>query len=247
MNTENPNDTINRLIRDMGARREAARRSHLLFFNIYFPHYVVYPTADFQKEMFTLTEDESISALVVVAFRGSGKSTIMTLSYPLWAVLGRQQAKFVLLLAKTQAQAKQYMRNIEAELEGNDLLKSDLGPFHKEDEWNASSLVIPKYGARITAASMEQGIRGIRHGSHRPDLIILDDIDDLSSVKTLENREKTYQWLKGDVIPLGDRETRLAAIGNLLHDDSMIMRLKAEIGSGAMSGRPSPSTRRSRR
>jgi predicted phage terminase large subunit-like protein len=207
-----------------------------MFFNIYFGNYVKYQTATFQKEMFAITEDKNIKLAVIVAFRGSGKSTIMTLSYPLWAILGEQQKKFVLILSQTQRQARQHLINLRRELESNELLRSDLGPFKEEDEWGSLSLVIPKYNARIMAASTEQSVRGLRHGAHRPDLILCDDIEDLESVKTKEGRDKTHQWLTGDVVPSGDQETRVIVVGNLLHEDSVLMRLKDGIEQKLLDG-----------
>lgn len=183
--------------------------------------------------MFRITEDEEIKLSVVVAFRGSGKSTIMTMSYPLWAILGKQQKKCVVILSQTQQQAKSHMSNVRRELESNDLLRADLGPFREEsDEWGSYSLVIPRFNARLIAASSEQSIRGLRHGAHRPDLIICDDVEDLNSVKTMESRDKTYSWLTGEIIPLGDRNTKIAIVGNLLHEDSLLMRLKQTIEKG---------------
>jgi glycosyltransferase involved in cell wall biosynthesis len=102
------------------------------------------------------------------------------------------------------------------ELESNDLLKADLGPF-QEDEWNANSIVIPKYNARITAASAEQSIRGIKHGQYRPNLIIADDCEDSSSVKTQEGRDKTYDWFTKEILPLGNSKTKIIVIINIMH------------------------------
>ncbi len=180
--------------------------------------------------MFNLTEDKKVKNLYIVAFRGSGKSTIITTSYPIWAILGKQQKKFVLILCQTRNQAKQHMINLKRELESNQLLKNDLGPFQEEsDEWGSSSLVFSNMNARISVASTEQSIRGLRHGAHRPDLIIGDDVEDMASAKTKEGRQKTYDWLKGEVIPTGDRNTKLVIVGNLLHEDSLLMHLKRDI------------------
>ncbi len=221
---------VNRIFNDDNLRRELTKKSHFWFFNIYLADYVKYKTAPFQKEMFAITEDENIKKSVIVAFRDSGKSTIMTLSLPLWAVLGKLQKKYILIISQTQAQAKQHFYNIKSELENNSLLRSDLGPFKdKSSEWGSLSLEIPRFNARISALSTEQSIRGLRHGPHRPDLIICDDIEDLNSVKTREGRNKTYKWLTGDVFLLGSRSTKIINIGNLLHKDSVMMRLKEDI------------------
>lgn len=234
---DGPLATLGVIIRDQSTRRTLTFASHFFFFHVYFSHYVEYPTADFQKEIFSLTEDDSQRVVAITAFRGSAKSTIVSLSYPLWAILGKPQKKFVLLLGQTQAQARQHLKNLKDEIERNELLRKDLGPFEeREDEWHSSSIVLPKLGARITAASTETSVRGIRHGPHRPDLIICDDVEDLQSVKTREGRDKTYQWLMGEVIPSGSPKTRTFLIGNLLHEDCLLKRFKRHLTDGSMGG-----------
>lgn len=230
-----PPDIMEKMFTDRKVRGAITQKSHFLFFHFYFAHYVKYRTARFQRELFSLTEQKE--NLFVVAFRGSAKSTIFTMSYPLWAILGVQQKKFVLIICQTQAQAKQHMMNLRRELEGNQLLKNDLGPFQEESsEWGSFSLVFSKLGARITAVSTEQSIRGLRHNQHRPDLVIGDDLEDLASTKTRESRNKTHQWFTAEVIPAGDRNTRVIVIGNLLHEDSLLMRLREDIETRRVDG-----------
>jgi predicted phage terminase large subunit-like protein len=230
-------EIIDSMIKDHKIRVAITRESHWYFFHLYFAHYVKFPTADFQREIIGLTENEQIKNLFIVAFRSSGKSTFITTSYPLWAILGKQQKKFVLILGQTRNQAKQHMMNLKRELETNELLRRDLGPFQEEsDEWGSTSLVFSNYNARITAISIEQGVRGLRHNEHRPDLIIGDDIEDLASTKTREGRNKIYNWFMGEVIPAGDKNTRFIVVGNLLHEDSFLMRIKNSIEENRMSG-----------
>ncbi len=232
-----PNTLVNKMLKDKLVRTSITKDSFLYFFHFYYAHYVKYETADFQKEIIHHLEYSPTENLYVVAFRGSGKSTMITTAYPIWAILGKQQKKFCVIFCQTRAQAKQHMMNIRTELEGNDVLKKDLGPFQEEsDEWGSYSIVFKKHGARITVASAEQSIRGIRHNQHRPDLIICDDVEDVQSTKTREGRNSTYNWLYGEVIPSGDRKTRLVIVGNLLHEDSLLMRIKEEIAQGRAKG-----------
>ena len=218
-------------------RINLAKASHYWFFHFYFPHYVTFQTAEFHRQIFELTEKEDIGISVITAFRGSGKSTLCTLSYPLWAILGRQGKKFIVILSQTQRQARQYLMNIKRELEQNHLLSSDLGPFKEEpDEWGGFALVIPKYDARIMAASSEQGIRGTRYLQYRPDVIIADDIEDLQSVRTQDSRDKAYDWFKGDIIPSGSPNVKVIIIGNLLHEDGLLRRLQEEIDAEKLKG-----------
>jgi predicted phage terminase large subunit-like protein len=230
-------EELNEIINNRGLRKKMAQEDHLWFFHIYFSHYTQYPTAQFQKDFFNATHDESKNPLVVMAFRGSAKSTILSLSYVIWSVLGKQNKKYVVLLGQTQRQARQHLANIKTELENNKLLQEDLGPFKEQtDEWGSHSLVLPWYDARISAASMEQPIRGMRHKQYRPDLIICDDIEDMATVKTKEGRDKIFNWITSEVIPAGDMNTRFVFVGNLLHEDSFLVRTKNKIAEGEMDG-----------
>lgn len=215
-----------------------AKQSHYWFFSLYLGEYVQYPFAPFHKEMFAITEDELTRISAVVAFRGSAKTTIMTTSFPIWAITGKLEKKFILILSQTQQQARLHLTNIKRELESNELLKEDIGPFEEfSDEWAANSIVLKNYGARIVAASTEQSIRGIKHGRYRPDLVICDDVEDLSSTKTREGRDRTFNWLTGEVLPIGDDSTKIVIVGNLLHEDCLLMRLKQHFEDGKMNGR----------
>ena len=218
-------------------RSYVTRRSHLWFFNIFFADYVEYETAPFQYEIFNLTERTDWNLLCLVAFRGSAKSTLLTLSYVLWAILGVQSKKFVLIVAQTQSQAKQHMMNIRGALEHNEVLKRTLGPFREEtDTWGASTIVFTKLNARISVASVSEAIRGIKHLQHRPDLVLIDDPEDLQSARTKEGRDKIYAWFKGEIMPIGSKQTRIVVIGNVLHEHCLVMRLKQEITDNVTTG-----------
>lgn len=216
------------MIMDKKFRVAMVRKSHFWFFHYYFgTTYVKYRTADFQREILQLSQDRNVQNLVITAFRGSSKSTLITLSYAIWCIVGEQEKKFPIILGKTQAKAQTYLMSIKKELEQNDNLRHDLGPFKEEsNQWGAQSLILPQYGARISTGSVEQSIRGIRHNQHRPDVIICDDIEDIESVKTQESRDKLFEWLTSDVLPAGDKDTRMIFIGTPLHNDSILMRLQ---------------------
>lgn len=237
--TKSKSEVFEAIAKDPAVRRALTRESHTLFFTLYLRHYIKYPMAEFQKDIIRTTEDRSNPLACIVAFRGSAKSTLVTLSYALWAILGVQQKKFALIICQTQAQARQHMTNLRQELERNTLLKSDLGPFKEEangGEWGLSTLVFSNTNARITVASFDQSIRGIRHQEHRPDLIILDDIEDLNSSRTMEGRNKTFDWFTREIMPLGDMGTRVILVGNLLHEDSLMMRLRRKIEDKELKG-----------
>lgn len=225
-----------RVLKDQRFRQEVVRKSLEFFFPIYLHEYIKYETPPFHNEIFRILQSEKNKLAVITAFRGSAKSTIITTAYVLWSILGVQQKKFIIICSQTEMKARQHLNNIKDQLLHNELLKKDLGPFEEEKNnlGNATALIIKRMNVKIMICSIEQSVRGMRHNEHRPDLIILDDIEDLNSVKTKEGRNKTFDWLTGDIIPAGTRKTRIIAIGNLLHEDCVLKRLEKKIENGEM-------------
>ena len=230
----------NRIKHDATFRRELARQSLGWFNVIYFAKYAFYETADFQLEIDHILEDDHCPFDEILSFRGSAKSTKATQIYPIWAIVGKQQRRYGILVGDTEVQANQYLHNIRVELEENKLLIQDFGPFKPEGfdaDWRATTLEIPKYKARLSALSDGQSVRGLREQEVRPDLVVVDDLENTENVRQKGERDKRYSWFKRDLMGIGDRRSRFILIGNLLHSDSIMMRIKSEIQTGKMTGR----------
>ncbi len=231
---------IEQIIKNQRLRKELAINSLYWFFHIYLHDYVKFKTADFQKEIINIAEDQTLKNAFIVAFRGSAKSTLATLALPLWSIVGKHKKNFIIIISQTQSQARLILSNIRRELETNQLFIKDFGHLSTDpsnSEWNSSTIVLGKSGIRISVYSTGESIRGIRHLATRPDLIIGDDLEDLASVKNKEIRNQNFDWFTGDVMPLGDRETKLIVIGNLLHEDSLMMKIKNGIANNTLDGK----------
>ena len=220
-------DLLNKISTDASIRKALVKESHEAFCSIYLSHHITHPYAFFHKEMFRMTEKYDQKVNVVMAFRGSGKSTILNLSNAIWSIIGKHQKKFVLIISKSRVQSQAHFENIKAELEENELLKQDLGPFRaSSSEWGDYSIELPLYGAKIMCIRSLQNIRGLKYKNQRPDLIICDDMEDIVSVRDKQNREILFQWFIGEVMSIGDEKTNIVVLGNLLSDDSFMVRLK---------------------
>lgn len=227
---------LKKLIKNKVKRAYACKQSLQLFFSVYFTEYITKELATFQKEMMQLVETKKKYS-VFLAFRNSGKSTILSTCFPIWSIIGKPQKKFVLIITQTTEQARQMLKNIKRQLESNSLLVQDFGHFKQSDDvWKNNTLVLPKYGAQIMALSRDQSVRGLIHGAHRPDLIVVDDIEDLDSAKTYDGRKNVYDTFKGEIVPMGSDDCQLIVIGNLVHSDCLVMKLIAEIEKGHLPG-----------
>ena len=212
------------------------------FARIYFNKYLFYKIAPFQTEIYQILEDGN-DFNEIIAFRGSAKTTMAMLFYPIWAMVTKRK-HHVVLISDTFGQVKDHIYNIKTELENNKRLIEDFGSFevemetHKRQEWQKTSMIIPNYDAKIVGKSTGQKVRGLRYKQWRPDLIIIDDIEDLEMIRTKEQRDKTHRWLTGNVIPAGEKgKTKYILIGNLLHSDAIMSRIKTEIQEGHREGK----------
>lgn len=229
---------LTELINSRATRISSAKESHLLFNAIYFSHYLTYDLASFHYKLIDLVDHPEYKMITATTFRGAGKSFLLTTSSPLYAIFGKPQKKFILIISQTAQLARHHMANIRRELEDNELLKNDLGPFKEvENTWNSQAIELAQHDALIKAISIDQGIRGIRHKQYRPDLIICDDIEDSQSVKTEESRQKTQDIFSSEIVPLGDEKTQIFLVGNHLHPNSLLSKYAQKIRTHKIHGK----------
>ena len=176
-------------------RQKLTSSSFYWFFHFYMESYIEYATAPFQKEMMDKVSNPAITQLAVMAFRGSGKSSILTTAYPIWSIVGEQQKKFIVIVSLNQSLANAHLKNIAKLLDESALLKKDFWPYDfKVNEANQSVIRFPKFGAQIIAVGRDQGMRGMRHGAKRPNVIIADDTEDTSNTKYQPSRDANFKW-----------------------------------------------------
>jgi predicted phage terminase large subunit-like protein len=221
-------DQANALVGDYDYRRQAAKT--LFGFCItYLNHYFNLNPAIFHRELIEKLGDDKERMLLILGFRGSAKSTFGSLALPLWAALEKKY-NFILPIADTTLQAKVNIANIRYELETNELIRNDYGDMQSDEEWQKENILLAN-GVRILARSRGQKVRGLRHRQYRPELVVVDDPEDLEWVRTKENRDKTERWLRAEVIPaLNERIGKLVLIGNQLHMDALLSRMKGDKG-----------------
>lgn len=230
-------ETVEAIINDVAVRRALVYQNHEAFCRIYLRRHITCEFAWFHKEMFRVTEEYQHKLNVFMAFRGSGKSTILNLSNALWSILGKHQKKFVIVMSKTRLQSQSHFDNIKQELEENELLKSDLGPFQtSKEDWGAYTIEIPKYGAKIMCIGANQNIRGLKYRNHRPDLIICDDIEDMNSFGDKNEVESLHNWFMNELWSIGNEKTNIVVLGNLLSEYSILITLFKSIRKKELDG-----------
>ena len=154
--------------------------------------------------------------------RGHAKSTTVTFFFATWA-LCTERVRFVVIVSDTAAQAEMFLDDIRHELEHNADLREDFGEMVGET-WRRDHLELPS-GARVLAKGTGAGLRGLRSGSARPDLIICDDIENDENTATPEQRQKVWRWFSRTLVNTLDPNGALWVIGTILHHDALLANL----------------------
>ena len=174
-------------------RRERARQDFTFFRRAYFPHYCLVGGDSrlhewLDTELPRMADAPEGVRLAIAAPRGEAKSTFVSLFFVLWAVLtGRKH--YILIIADALEQAASLLGAVKDELEFNEALKRDFPGAGKGHVWNVGTVVTPG-NVKIQALGAGKRMRGLRHGPHRPDLIVLDDLENDGNVDKPEQRDK---------------------------------------------------------
>lgn len=107
------------------------------------------------------------------------------------------------------------------ELEENEAIREDFGDLVGTKVWR-NDVLLTASDIKIEAIGSGKKIRGRKHRNWRPDLFVLDDIENDENVRTPEQRKKLQNWFFKAVSKAGDNYTDIFYIGTLLHYDSLL-------------------------
>lgn len=224
---------------EKGLRRRLGAFDLEYFGRAYLSHYFVRESPDFHGELDTIWSEGVLKSLnpathakeisrakgcrrAIEAPRGHAKSTTFTFKDALHASVYKYK-HYIIMLSDSSEQAEGFLGDVKTELEDNAALIEDFGEL-KGKVWKTSVILLAS-GTKIEAIGSGKKIRGRRHKQWRPDLIILDDIENDENVNTLEQRKKLSNWFYKAVSKAGDTYTDIVYIGTLLHYDSLLAKV----------------------
>ncbi len=152
--------------------------------------------------------------------RGCAKSTILDFLFPLYCVCFGLK-KYILIISASQDLADSFLSSIKDELEFNTKIIEDFGSL-KGDIWNAQNIVTSN-GIEIKTLGSGSKVRGLKNGAHRPDLVIMDDLESDEGIRSPEQRRKLKDWFYKAVSKVGDRTTDYIFLGTVLHYDALLV------------------------
>ncbi|MGB6056307.1 MAG: phage terminase large subunit [Burkholderiaceae bacterium] len=211
-------------------RRERAQNDFEFFARTYVPHYIKHDNAVLHDYLYQrlpeLVDASEGQHEAIAAPRGNAKSTLVTQLFTIWCVLtGRKRYPVIVMDALDQAATM--LEAIKAELQFNPRLAMDYPQVVGQGPVWQVGTIITANDCKIQAFGSGKRMRGLRHGPHRPDLVICDDLENDENVRSPEQRDKLESWLKKTVLSLGaaDDTMDVIVIGTILHYDSVLSRL----------------------
>lgn len=220
-------------------KKRLAKAGDLLFFaRTYFPHYIRPKVVDgkevpvepaklhhwFAGELVSMLKDEDSINIAVAAARGDAKSTycLILLLY----VICHSLKHFMINISDILDVAAIAVEGVKVELESNPRLAYDFPDVVGQGRvWRAGEIVT-RNKIKLLAKGVGGRLRGLRHGARRPDLILLDDIENDENVESPMQRDKRTSWLNKAVDNLGEAGAKCDTVyvGTILHFDSTLKR-----------------------
>jgi len=212
------------------ARRNQCDQDFAAFAATYFPHYIRHPSRSMLHEHLferlpAIVAAEKSCCDAIAAPRGESKSTLVSQLFVLWCIVTGKK-KYPIIIMDALDQALPMLEAIKAELAFNPRLSMDYPHACGAGRVWQVGTIITQNDAKVQAFGSGKKLRGLRHGPHRPDLCVLDDIENDENVRSPEQRDKLQSWLTKAVLPLGGAGEKydVVYIGTILHYDSVLSR-----------------------
>lgn len=201
------------------------QNNFLLFFSYYFFHYIKAPFADFHYEMGQDIHDlveGKIKELGWFEFRESAKTSLAK-GFTAWCIANRK-FEYINVDSHDKNNSGRFLFDVVLELQTNARLKADFGELFnakRTDEQKTQKSIndfLTSNGVRVEAHSTQEPIRGRLHGSTRPQLVIMDDFEDMGTIRseaaTRQVREHIAEFKGG----LDQAKSRVLYLGNYLSE-----------------------------
>jgi predicted phage terminase large subunit-like protein len=226
---------------DTEARREKrlarAQEDPLYFCRTYLPHYFTHAPAPFHYELVALLDKKPVQSskfkvqssnlepgtlnpelevavpAVVAAPREFAKTTVAAFGYVLHQICFARR-RFIVIGSDTEDLASDLTGYLYLELLYNERLHHDFGQLVKAHKGVEDFVTINDI--RVKARGRGQRLRGLKHKQHRPDLVILDDLENDVNVRNPEIVKDILEWVKAAVYPALDPGGTLLVIGTIL-------------------------------
>ncbi|MHB8483526.1 MAG: hypothetical protein ACYDBV_12465 [Nitrospiria bacterium] len=173
--------------------------------------------------------------------RGHGKSTHLSIAYPLW-LMAKDHNILIAIVSASSSLSQKMITGIIGQIESNVKYqefsrycdpkgigvvpkKKILGSRRIEENWSGSSITIDRDDYSLKDSTIQAlGLFGSVIG-RRANVIIGDDLVDQKNSATEEQRQKTKDWFDTTLKPILIPGGKIVYLGNTWHNDDLVANL----------------------
>jgi phage terminase large subunit-like protein len=223
------------ILKDPELADQLARSSvDLAYFSkLFFSERFSSPFSRLHYQIFDLL-NSGAQRVCIAAPRGLGKTSMVGLSLAAQRMLFRL-SNFIVYVSNSATSAMMQTENLKMELVSNPTVRRLFGPIKANkadleglDESFSRAAWATAMGTLILPRGSGQQVRGVLYKNSRPDLIIVDDLEDTETITNPEIRLKRKEWFHGDLekcISRYDKNWRIIYIDTLKHEDALLQEL----------------------
>jgi hypothetical protein len=208
-------------------------------FRVFVEEVIGLNNAQFHKELDDTLSMELNRKLCIALPRGFGKSTHLSVAYPLWEIAKNHNLR-ILLVSGTAEVSRNFMSEIVNNIERNKKyqlwakaichkgkgVRPRLRSRQKREEhWSMNSITIDRDDLNLKDPTINAvGLFGSIL-SKRADIIVVDDVVDQENSNTEEQRQKIKDWIYTTLMPVLVPGGRFIYLGNTWHMDDLVSNL----------------------
>lgn len=165
----------------------------------------------------------------IEGFRESAKTSIVLRAFPLYCLMYPARGReYIVFIMANQKGASKRLKEISDEYLSNELMNLNLVEVKEQSEKAFECLVTgfdgKEHRIRFEAYGKGSSVRGLSNRDRRPDIVLIDDPQDMADSLSDTVQDNDYDWFLSDVLFLG-KKTRIFFIGNNLGEKCLIERV----------------------
>ena len=201
-----------------------------VFAKTHLPDYTRLPFGVHHKAFFeAIPRGERGQKVNILAPRGSGKSTVITVFYPLHCIyykylydeFGMKSEKYILILSRSYGNAMDRIKDIKAEIE----IRPSLQHLKGDDTWGEMRSITAN-DILLVPQSRGGKVRGSLYKGYRPSLVLPDDLDDIDSIRNPNTLQKDEDWFNSDLMECGDADTNFICVDTVKGERAIANQLR---------------------
>jgi len=208
----------------------ACHQSTRVAAKVLFPEIFYSPFSSLHDQIFNLI-DSGKRKIAIAAPRGLGKTSIARTILSKKILL--RDVNFGVYVSNSATSAEMQTENIKREMQSNSMVRKLFGNIKVsenefQDETFSKKAWVAFGSTFVLPRGWGQQVRGLNWSRYRPEIVIIDDLENKDDIKNPDTREKIREWFFSDLLKtesMYGEPCTFIYIDTIKHEDSLLQRL----------------------